>query len=423
MKKVLAFAMAAVMLCSVAFGLSIGNENDFDGTTAAENIYMHSVTPGQSIVFTQEELGLNDSNWGKTDGNFDPAKNKVTITFAVGNELITSQGWIKTDATTYKYVVNTKASETAVLDNNADLIISAIKVTVYGVSKPILDAKYVKDVSGVTHYAYVDSVEALASFKVNEPGENFCAMNEKAEDHVLAMAFDYGRKSDDTNATFDKNGVVVNSIDLTGKTIYTVKAATVDGKYVNSGVWSVSAQENGGGKITASVTLNAGDKVYFGTVNKANLSANAQKTFLDNLNRHSATIKASYGYESAQNTINKTLQFAVDGMRAEYRAYMINRDGTATRLDTTFDKENGILSFSGLLTGPVVVTDKALSATSSGSGSGSGSSSSGSDSSSSGSNGGSQTNPETGSNSIVGAAVALAAVTAVSAAAISLKKR
>ena len=43
-----------------------------------------------------------------------------------------SQGWVQTDETTYKYVVNTKPNDTAVLDNNADIIITGVKVTVTG---------------------------------------------------------------------------------------------------------------------------------------------------------------------------------------------------------------------------------------------------------------------------------------------------
>lgn len=407
MKKVLALALAAIMVCTMAFAVSTGTENDYTDTTAADNTYMQSIVPGQSIVFTQEELNLTDANWGKTDGNFDPAKNTVKITVAVGSDLIASQGWVKTDATTYKYVVTTKPSETAVLDNNADIIISSIKVTIYGVSKPALDATYVKDVSGVTNYVYVASLSDLSTFEAKNPGENFCAMNAKAEDHILAMCFDYGRKADDTHCTFGKDGVVVTDMDVTGKTLYTVKAATVDGKYITSGNWYSGATENNGGKLSFSAALTAGDKVYFGTVYKNNLSATAQNNLTNNLNKAGAAIKASYGYDVSQTIINKSVNVSVDGMKEGYRAYMVKADGTVTDLSAKFESSTGLLSFTTTITGPIIVTDKALTATPTDNG---------------GSGNGNTNNPETGANDVVGVAVALAIVAAASAAALSLKK-
>ena len=162
---------------------------------------------------------------------------------------------------TYKYVVTTKANETSVLDNNADIIISGVKVTVYGVSAPALNVSYVKDVNGVTNYTYVTSFDELASFSAKEPGDNFCPMNAKSEDHILAMCFDYGRKADEADAVFGAGGLNVANMDKTGKILYTVKAATVDGQYITSGSWNQSVTEDNGGKVTVSVPLKAGDKI------------------------------------------------------------------------------------------------------------------------------------------------------------------
>lgn len=107
-------------------------------------------------------------------------------------------------------MVTTKANETSVLDNNADIIISGVKVTVYGVSAPALNVSYVKDVNGVTNYTYVTSFDELASFSAKEPGDNFCPMNAKSEDHILAMCFDYGRKADEADAVFGAGGLNVS---------------------------------------------------------------------------------------------------------------------------------------------------------------------------------------------------------------------
>lgn len=414
MKKAFALALAVLMVCTMAFAVSTGDQGGYTGgTSAADNTYMQSIVPGQSIIFTQEELGLTDQNWGKTNGNFDPKKNTVTLTIPVGSELIASQGWVQTDATTYKYVVTTKANETSVLDNNADIIISGVKVSVYGVSAPALNVSYVKEVSGVTNYVYVSSFEDLASFSAKEPGENYCPMNAKSEEHILAMCFDYGRKADETNAVFGANGLEVTEIDTTGKILYTVKAATVDGQYITSGNWTQSVTEGTGGKVTVSSALKAGDKIYFGTVNFNGLSSAAQKALNENLTKAGASIKASYGYSAEQTIINRPVEIVVDGMAKGYNAYMVRTDGTLANLNAKFDADTGLLSFGGTLTGPVIVTDKALTATSSGTGS---------DSTGNGGSSGTQ-NPATGANDIVGVAAALAVVAGISAAAISLKKK
>lgn len=417
MKKAFALALAVLMVCTVAFAVSTGNQAGYPGgTSAADNTYMQSVVPGQSIVFTQEELGLTAQNWGKTNGNFDPKKNFVSLTIPTGSDLIVSQGWVQTDETTYKYVVNTKANDTAVLDNNADIIITGVKVTVYGVSTPALNVSYVKEVNGVTNYAYVSSFDELANFSAKEPGENFCPMNAKSEDHILAMCFDYGRKADETDAVFAAGGLNVTNMDKTGKILYTVKAATVDGQYITAGSWNQSVAENNGGKVNVSVPLKAGDKIYFGTVNYTTLSPAAQKALNDNLTRAGATIKASYGYGAEQVIINRPAELTVDGMAKGYCAYMVRQDGTLANLNAKFDDNSGLLSFGGTLTGPVIVTDKALTATAVSAG-GNGTTAGGS-----GSGSGSTQNPSTGAADFIGVAAALLVITGVSAAAISLKK-
>ena len=92
----------------------------------------------------------------------------------------------------------------------------------------------------------------------------------------------------------------------------------------------------------------------------------------------------------------------MDGMAKGYNAYMVREDGSLQSLSAKFNEGTGLLSFGGTLTGPVIVTDKALTATTT------------SNSGNSGSN---------GSNSNgVGVAAALVVITGVSAAAISLKK-
>ena len=165
--------------------------------------------------------------------------------------------------------------------------------------------------------------------------------------------------------------------------------------------------------MTVSSALKAGDKIYFGTVNFNGLSSAAQKALNENLTKAGASIKASYGYSAEQTIINRPVEIVVDGMAKGYNAYMVRADGTLANLNAKFDADTGLLSFGGTLTGPVIVTDKALTATSSGTGS---------DSTGNGGSSGTQ-NPATGANDIVGVAAALAVVAGISAAAISLKKK
>ena len=152
-----------------------------------------------------------------------------------------------------------------------------------------------------------------------------------------------------------------------------------------------------------------------GCQSKTTLSPAAQKALNDNLTRAGATIKSSYGYGAEQVIINRPAELTVDGMTKGYCAYMVRQDGTLANLNAKFDDNSGLLSFGGTLTGPVIVTDKALTATAVSAG-GNGTTSG------SGSGSGSTQNPATGAADFIGVAAALLVITGVSAAAISLKK-
>jgi len=137
MKKVLALVLAVIMVCTMAMAVDVSTVVPDTGSTSSVENAFNVVHPGDSIYFTREELNLADSNdpYVDDDGNFVPAKNTVAITFEKGAELVASQGWVKATikgVTDYYYLVNTKASETAALDNIADIIIKSIKVTSYG---------------------------------------------------------------------------------------------------------------------------------------------------------------------------------------------------------------------------------------------------------------------------------------------------
>ena len=107
----------------------------------------------------------------------------------------------------------------------------------------------------------------------------------------------------------------------------------------------------------------------------------------------------------------------MDGMAKGYNAYMVREDGSLQSLSAKFNEGTGLLSFGGTLTGPVIVTDKALTATTT------------SNSGNSGSNGSNSSNGSSficssgfSITSVFSIAAALVVITGVSAAAISLKK-
>ena len=132
-----------------------------------------------------------------SEGNFVPAKNTVAITFEKGAELVASQGWVKATikgVTDYYYLVNTKASETAALDNIADIIIKSIKVTSYGRSAAALNLKYVGTASdGKTGYSAQTKGEPVLANDKAIAGNYFSLDMLKANTSAIAyMCFDYG---------------------------------------------------------------------------------------------------------------------------------------------------------------------------------------------------------------------------------------
>ena len=193
MKKVLALVLAVIMVCTMAMAVDVTTTTTPSGTSAGPYAV---AKPGTSL-----EVSFNEATDGihfyLKDGKFVPANNVVTVTFAKGGELVASQGWVKATikgVTDYYYLVNTKASETAALDNIADIIIKSIKVTSYGRSAAALNLKYVGTASdGKTGYsAQTKGEPVLANDKVIA-GNYFSLDMLKANTSAIAyMCFDYG---------------------------------------------------------------------------------------------------------------------------------------------------------------------------------------------------------------------------------------
>ena len=145
-------------------------------------------------------------------------------------------------------------------------------------------------------------------------------------------------------------------------------------------------------------TLKAGETLFFYKVTMPVTNSTADKALNKNLLNNEATVIGTL----TGVVPNVSLQLVAEKAPEGAKMYMVNADGTVKDLGAKFDA-NGILVATAKVTGPVIVTDKALTATAAPAGS-------------------NTTNPGTGANDVVGVAAALAVVALVSGAAISLKK-
>ena len=377
MKKVLALVLAVIMVCTMAMAVEIGTATE--ATTPnydSNNQHLGHVLPGKSIIFTRSDLNVPDS--AKT------ADVKVAIAFEKGADLIASQGWVKTSGGD-KYVVTTKASETAGRDGKADIIISTIKVTQTGVKNPLLDAKFTKVKDGKTLYASSTNISMENTAGFNEMDTILNDVNGL----FMCLGFDYGYPTD--TIVIEKGMTSLGA--LAEDTLYTVKTTSDVNTKVNSVEINVAT-----GNFTVVYTLKVGEKLLFTELTA--LTGKPEEKFNKNVVDNDATVVETLVGVTVP---NKAVSLYVNSQKDGAKMYVLNADGTATTLNAAFDS-NKVLTATAKVAGPVVVTDKAITA------------------SSATTEPGNTTNPGTGANDVVGVAAALAVVALVSGAAISLKK-
>ena len=387
MKKVLALVLAVIMVCTMAMAVSVGTATGYvPSTTPASNAFrMNAIYPGMSLVFTSTELNA--------AGITKASDYKVEVTFAKGAELIASQGWVETSKGVFVYAINTKENATAVQDDVADIVISAIKVTKLGQKAPVLDAKYTsKDGNKEVTYGYYN-VSGFASVPADITGLGYAKLDDTTvvdgNTYKFAFAWDYGYNHD-TLKIYDGK-----SISVVENTIYTIEKGDVTSAEV------VTKDKTNG--VEFSFTLKVGEKVSFvklGTL--AGLSADATKALNENADAKDAKYAAVAALEGAFVPAEKPVTIYVDGQKDGAALYLVDAKGAVRDLGAKFDA-NKVLTASAKLDGVVILSDKALTtAATAGSGT--------------------TTNPGTGANDVVGVAAALAVVALVSGAAISLKK-
>ena len=393
MKKVLALVLAVIMVCTMAMAVTIDGVVPATPGSAGVNSFYRPITPGKSIILERDELGLETNFVKNADGSFAPEKNAVEVTFDKGAELIASKGWVKTAGNVWKYVITTKADEAAVLDSSADIIISKVTVTRYGIAGTTV-YNFAKEVSGVKNYVFAqDSVVSATKLNaacLNADGSvqigNVSAFDPDAATyagHSYYFVFNYGRTGADFN--------LGTSVPTADNMLYTVKK-------VAGGKAALPFGGTGSHGDALGYTLKAGEKVIFGTVPTYAL-ADLTKALQSEIITNDVTVTPIL---EGIVVPNKAVTITVNSQKEGAALYMVNADGTLTNLGAKFDA-NGVLTATAKITGAVILTDKAMTA-------------------SNVITPGTTTNPGTGANDVVGVAAALAVVALVSGAAISLKK-
>ena len=389
MKKVLALVLAVIMVCTMAFAVTVDTTTTAPADDSKVNTNYRPITPGKSIIFSLDDLGLATGYAANKDGTFAPEKNKVEVTFAKGADLVASQGWVKTIEGDYKYIITTKTNETVALDDTADLIISKVAVTKYGIAGTTTYWLIDEDADGNTIYAYTlpdcqnDPLSTVAQFK--DPSKYDLALINKNLDGscIFYMAFDYGRLVDKTTIVAGATTPAAIAADI----LYTVKeGATVADKAYT---W-----EETQGNCTLTRDLKVGETLYFNTIGAYEPTTAIQKDIW---------AKEASITKMIESTIvpNAVVDVVVNNAKEGSKLYMVTSAGLVD-LGAKFD-DNGVLKATVKVTGPIIMSDKALTAATP-------------------TTPGTTTNPGTGANDVVGVAAALAVVALVSGAAISLKK-
>ena len=378
MKKVLALVLAVIMVCTMAMAISTTTPSTGSTTPPTYEGKFNTVYPGSSIYWTDEELY--GSGYSIADAQV--ANHTVDVTIESGAEKIASKGWVKDTTLGWIYALTTVANDTAALDDKADIVISKVVAGKVGEAAS-LQTEYKK--SNGTYLTV---------------GNNWLKMDAATKTDKMVSVFDYGRMAYDLAITDPMT--IATSIDCT--LLYNmVKGGTGVAFPASADVAVVGTpvvNNNATNKTYYSYTLKAGEKVLFSKVPAyefAKLSTSLQNEVITK----DVNVYAVIG--GTDHVLpNKAVKITVDNQKEGAVLYMVNADGSLTNLNAKFDG-NKVLTATAKVTGPVVVADKALTASNTVPAC-------------------TTTNPGTGANDVVGVAAALAVVALVSGAAISLKK-
>ena len=374
MKKVLALVLAVIMVCTMAMALTVGG--DPYSETADEGTYIN-VNPGTVIAIEAQDF----EDWGlelfndiyapeveNADGKV-IGKNKLTLTFGKGADLVASQGWVEVDDGVYEYQIALKENDSKELDETIDLTISKVTLRATGNTKDqvvVLDGKV--DANGDLVDGHGDKVQFDVGYEVVE-----LAMDENSELDITP----------EITADLFKNhmrGIIVKVTKGESK-------ATTGNLVIEDDI-----------DLIAVVPIKVGQKffvsnpfIFESKTEKAFENITISNVFGETINPTSLTLESKVG------------QYTLIDWDEEDNLYAYNyRTGKFTKLNEKF--EDGVLTFNvptfswifsveGTIAGAATETGTETT-----------------------------TNPGTGANDVVGVASALAVVALVSGAAISLKK-
>ena len=387
MKKVLALVLAVIMVCTMAFAVTvlpgtttgklptITGSPAIGGTTTSETP-VYKIVPGEVLYFTLDQL-MDLSNQAipafdkdtDNDGNkdLDLSKVKVTVTYGKGAEFVASQGWVQVgndvdDYHSFQYQIALKQDVTKVADEKVvEFSIDKITVKPYGsvATEIVFDGKGTNPtkITATVGYDSADLQLTTKAYTVNPV---------TAEDTVYTV-----KASADGKIT---------------KATYTENLVTLNGAALNNGY------------ATITWTLNVGNKINKLDMTAALTAANAVKATGNKYGCEEAKIVAAN-----VNDVKVAADVVVTNATEAFHAYAIAADGTVTALATKLD--DGVMTFTAPAYSVIAVYNGTLSNVKAATPAGTGT-----------------TNPGTGANDVVGVAAALAVVALVSGAAISLKK-
>ncbi|MEI3514081.1 MAG: hypothetical protein V8Q37_00240, partial [Angelakisella sp.] len=154
MKKVLALVLAVIMVCTMAFAITV-NTNGNDPYTSAPGTYSQLV-PGTVLYFTVTDLAGTPGWYKDSNNNFVPGTTRLGIPKGRGVDPVKFLGWVqvaadKTNPDSWQYQITMKDSETATYDGKA-MTSPSPRVTFKATGK--LEQTYVFDGKGTNPAKY-----------------------------------------------------------------------------------------------------------------------------------------------------------------------------------------------------------------------------------------------------------------------------
>ncbi len=344
MKKVLALVLAVIMVCTMAMAITV-NTTTADVVSEDYAAMFIGVTPGASIYWTQEELSDATGLTVSVATAEDAAKYSVKVALASGADKIASQGWAKDVYGNWVYALVTKDDSAAVLDDKADIVIDSVVVSKTGINAKNT-IKY-KNTAGEYGYMYLNGTDPTMYFKKLD---KVAELDGTHTTRYFVSAFDFGR-------TASKMELAKNmTITANPAVLYTMTKA-------QNGPASVEVIGAGElvdtNKATSfSYTLKAGEKVIFDAIaSYVDLTNSLNKDVVKEIIDKDATVQPVL---SGVVVPNKAVTITVDGQKEGY-LYMVGADGKLTNLNAKFN-DNKVLTATALVTGPVILSDTALTA-------------------------------------------------------------